>query len=72
VANLDYEQPSTSSNDVNCLQGMDEALTELKAAGVGVKGAFHWHGWANGDAFSFWGPGNVNGSAKVLKILQDM
>jgi hypothetical protein len=72
VPNLNYEQPSTTSNDVNCLQGIDEALTELRAAGVGVKGAFHWHGWANGDSFSFWDPRNVNGSAKILRILQDM
>ena len=40
--------------------------------GAGVKGAFHWHGWANGDSFGIWDKGNVNGSTKVLKILRDM
>jgi hypothetical protein len=57
---------------VNCLQGLDDALTALKQQGLGVAGAFHWHGWDNGDAFSFWDKGNANGSAKVAKILKDM
>ena len=69
--NLDYEQPTTTDNDVNCLQGLDDGLTSLRRAGVGIKGAFHWHGWNNADSFSFWPPPNKNGSAKVLKILED-
>eukprot|EP01043_Picozoa_sp_COSAG02_P002345 COSAG02_NODE_54_length_43941_cov_54.857990_21_plen_340_part_00 len=71
LSNVKYEQPSTS-NDVNCFQGLDDALTALQQDGHGVAGAFHWHGWENGDSFSFWGEGNANGSAKVTKILKDM
>ena len=69
--NLNYEQPSATDNDVNCLQGLDDGLTALRKKGVGIKGAFHWHGWDNGDSFSFWLPANKNGSTKVLKILSD-
>jgi hypothetical protein len=70
AANRDYEMPSTS-DDVNCLQGMDDAVTALRERGAGLAGAFHWHGWLNGDSFSFFEPGNKNGSAKVLKVLGD-
>ena len=71
VPNAKYEQPS-QSNDVNCFQGMDDAVAALKRQGVGVAGAFHWHGWDNGDSFSFWDPRNSNGRAKVTKILKDL
>lgn len=70
-ANLNYEQPSKTSSNVNCLQGMDDAVSALQSRGVGIKGAFHWHGWKNGDSFSFFEPANKNGSTKVLKILED-
>lgn len=70
VANLDYEQPAAGSSDVACLQGMQDAIDALKLSGPGILGAFHWHGWPNGDSFSLPEPANRNGSAKVLKILR--
>lgn len=73
LANRDYEElePSGTGGDVNCLQGMNDAVVALKSAGVGIKGAFHWHGWNNTDAFNFFGKANTNGSVKVRKILAD-
>ena len=69
-ANQDYEQPTTTDNSVNCLQGMDDAVQALRKKGKGIKGAFHWHGWMDGDSFSLFGAGNSNGRAKVLKVLE--
>ena len=68
--NKDYEQPTTTDNNVCVLQGMDDAVRALRKKGEGVLGAFHWHGWENGDSFSFFNPGNANGSAGVHRVLQ--
>lgn len=43
AANLNYEQPVQDNNDVNCLQGMDDGVTALRARGEGIKGAYHWY-----------------------------
>ena len=59
-----------TDNNVNCLQGMDDAVQALRKKGKGIKGAFHWHGWMDGDSFSLFGAGNSNGRAKVLKVLE--
>ena len=69
MPNRGYEGPSTDNN-VNCLQGMDDAVQALRKKGKGIKGAFHWHGWMDGDSFSLFGAGNSNGRAKVLKVLE--
>ena len=66
-----YEEPTTTNNNVNCLQGMDDAVQALRKRGVGIQGAYHWHGWLDGDSFSFFEPANKNGSTKVLRILKD-
>ena len=117
---LQYLLSGSVWQDVNCLQGLDDAVTSLRARGVrdydrpnecappligpppppplphlrflrfclilehvvvdgnvvwrrqfGIKGAYHWHGWKNGDSFSFWEDSNKNGSTKVLKVLAD-
>ena len=72
--NYRYEEPSPlpcHPCHVASFQGMDDAVTELRRSGRGVAGAFFYHGWDNGDVSDFWLPANQNGSAKVLKILQD-
>ena len=43
AANLNYEQPVKDNNDVNCLQGVDDGVTALRARGEGIKGAYHWY-----------------------------
>jgi hypothetical protein len=50
---------------------MDDGVSALRLQGAGIKGAFHWHGWQNGDSFSFFEKANKNGSTKVLKVLVD-
>ena len=50
---------------------MDDAVTALRHQGVGIQGAFVWHGWDNGDGFDFWAAANRNGSAKELRTLAD-
>ena len=54
--------------DINTLRGLDDALRALKANGHGVKGAFSWHGWNNGDTYDYWASGNSNGACKVREI----
>jgi hypothetical protein len=56
------------SADVNTLRGLDDALRALKADGHGVKGAFAWHGWNNGDSYDYWASINANGACKVREI----
>jgi hypothetical protein len=53
---------------VNTLRGLDDALRALKADGHGVKGAFAWHGWNNGDSYDYWASINANGACKVREI----
>jgi hypothetical protein len=73
LPNHNYEQydPSGSSGEVNCLRGLNDAVVELKNKGLGIKGAFHWHGRKNGDSYDIFAKANANGAAKVRKILFD-
>lgn len=70
---VDYEkyQPSGwgASGDVNMLRGLDDAVTAFRNAGNGVLGAYHWHGWDNGDSYSFWGRGYRGRVQRVLRNL---
>lgn len=59
---------SAADQNVNALRGLDDALRALKANGHGVKGAFAWHGWDNGDSYDFWLSSNSNGACKIREI----
>lgn len=63
---VDGNQPCSA--DVNCLRGLDDALRALKSKGWGVKGAFCWHGWDDGDTYDFWASWNSYGACKVMEI----
>ena len=63
---VDGNQPCSA--DVNCLRGLDDGLRALKAHGHGVKGAFVFHGWSNGDTYSYWPAWNSSGACKVITI----
>ena len=71
-ANKDYEQydPNPNDGDVNVLRGLDDCLSAMKKKGKGVLGVYPWHGWDNGDSYSFFGRGNANGRAKMQLIEQ--
>ncbi|MDB6022148.1 MAG: symbB, partial [Pedosphaera sp.] len=56
------------SADVNCLRGLDDALRALRAGGHGVKGAFAYHGWNNGDTYDYWASWNSCGACKIREI----
>jgi hypothetical protein len=45
----DYDDSSVPDADVQFLKGMDDAFNVLKP-----KGTFFYHGWNNGDAYSYW------------------
>merc|ERR1719174_2298517 len=53
----DYNKEDKNPFDggaVNSLRGLEQGIKQLKAgAGGGVRGAYHWHGWDNGDSYSF-------------------
>lgn len=63
---VDGNQPCSA--DVNCLRGLDDALRALKANGHGVKGAFCFHGWNNGDVYDYWASWNSYGACKIMEI----
>lgn len=54
--------------NINTLRGLDDALRALKANGHGVKGAFAFHGWNNGDSYDYWLASNHNGACKIREI----
>jgi hypothetical protein len=59
---------TAADQNINALRGLDDALRALRANGHGVKGAFAWHGWDNGDTYDFWLPSNGNGACKIHEI----
>jgi hypothetical protein len=59
---------SAADQNINALRGLDDALRALKANGHGVKGAFAWHGWDNGDSYDYWLSSNSNGACKIREI----
>jgi hypothetical protein len=59
---------SSADQNINALRGLDDALRALRANGHGVKGAFAWHGWDNGDSYDFWLSSNSNGACKIHEI----
>jgi hypothetical protein len=46
----DYENSASSSHDVQFFKGVHDGFAAVKP-----RGTFVWHGWNNGDAYSFWG-----------------
>jgi hypothetical protein len=63
---------AVNPGDVNCLRGMHDAVCALRDEGGGIRGAFHWHGWNQGDTYDLWADRNGGGRAKVMRILRDM
>ena len=52
----DHDDPNPSDGGaVNSLRGLDAALETLRTGGEPVAGLQYWHGWDNGDSYSFWG-----------------
>ena len=68
--NKDYEQYDASGHDgdVNSLRGLDDCLSALHDGGAPVLGVYPWHGYDNGDSYSFFGAKNGNGRAKMQRI----
>jgi hypothetical protein len=54
--------------NINTLRGLDDGLRALRANGHGVKGAFAFHGWNNGDKYDYWLAANSNGACKIREI----
>jgi Cellulase (glycosyl hydrolase family 5) len=48
--NEDYDNVDSTSSDVQLLNGLEDALRIMKPCA-----SFMWHGWDNGDTYSFWG-----------------
>lgn len=58
--------------DTNCLRGLRDGLLQLADRGQNVRGAFHWHGWHNGDSYDIWSDGNRQGARQVQSVLEDV
>ena len=63
----DYDK-SGKDGDVNVLRGLDDCLSALHDGGAPVLGVYPWHGYDNGDSYSFFGAKNGNGRAKLQHI----
>ena len=64
-----HEDPDASDGGaVNALRGLQVAIESLHSSGASLLGAYYWHGWANGDSYSFWGAKNSGGAHKVLEL----
>ncbi|TWU45591.1 hypothetical protein Q31b_07660 [Novipirellula aureliae] len=66
-----YNASSTRNGNVLALQGLQDALRNLKKRGQHVKETYHWHGWDNGDSYSFWDKDNHFGAEKIRQIQED-
>lgn len=64
-----YES-SPRTGQVSLLDGMRNAIKRLRARSSNISGTYHWHGWDNGDAYSFWAQKNANG-ANAVRTLQN-
>jgi len=60
-----YNDRSAKSGNVLALQGLQDALKNLRKRGQRVKETYHWHGWDNGDSYSFWDQDNRFGAEKI-------
>lgn len=74
LTKLGWEDPSSTDADVNMMRGLHDAVVELNSNGHKIAGTFYWHGWENGDSYSFplktgpYGWDNSAGRDKVQKI----
>jgi hypothetical protein len=50
------------------MRGLDDCLSQLKKDGKPVLGVYPWHGYDNGDSYSFFGAKNENGRNKIVLI----
>jgi hypothetical protein len=70
---LDFDEagksPATEPfHDHQALDGLQKALNALKTSGHRISGTYHWHGWDNGDSYSFWNQTNRLGAIKVREL----
>jgi hypothetical protein len=55
----------------SALAGLRDALLSLKASDHPISGTYHWHGWDNGDSYSYWDTKNRLGALMIRKIQDD-
>lgn len=55
----DYNDSRNMDANIQFMKGMADAFSEIKP-----KGTFYWHGWNNGDTYSYW-TGTSSAQAKV-------
>ena len=65
-----HEGGSGDDGDVNMLRGLADAVQRLEMDGVGIAGAFYWHGWAEKDSYAFWNNNDASGSKEVKEVLK--
>lgn len=70
---LDFNtQGQTSSPnpdlDAFVLDGFRDAMTRLRSKGQPIVGTYHWHGWDNGDSYSYWKASNRFGAERVRQL----
>ena len=70
---LDFDATGkTSSPDPNLdayvLDGLRDAMKVLRSQNRPIVGTYHWHGWDNGDSYSYWESSNRLGAKRVRQV----
>ncbi|MBD5777940.1 hypothetical protein IEN85_00340 [Pelagicoccus sp. NFK12] len=63
---------SNTKGSASLFLGMRQAITSLNQKGAKITGTYHWHGWDNGDSYSYWHSENSVGSTFVQELQQDL
>ncbi len=57
-----------SDKDVAALKGFEDALIATIKKGQRIEETYHWHGWDNHDAYSFWDERNAYGAERIRDL----
>lgn len=70
---LDFDSQGQTSSphpnlDAFVLDGLRDAMHVLQKRGRPILGTYHWHGWDNGDTYSYWKASNRLGATRVREV----
>lgn len=58
-------QDPSETGETSLIPGLANAIQHLNSKGSQITGTYHWHGWDNGDSYSYWHPDNADGADSI-------
>ena len=58
----------SNHGETSLIPGLALAMHQLRQSGSQITAAYLWHGWDNGDAYSYWHPDNAHGAASIHSL----